>query len=121
MGGARFGDPSPPHQLRDAGRRDVWTPPAPRGVPLMFLADGALPAPRKQRRWWPLGKLTEYPLWEVAGAPSGSPALAPRPPRPLLEGLVGIALSGDVAARPPLFCLHHFVDHRPKIPTGFVP
>ena len=87
----------------------------------MFLADGALPAPRKQRRWWPLEKLTEYPLWEVAGAPSGSPALAPRPPRPLLEGLVGIALSGDVAARPPLFCLHHFVDHRPKIPTGFVP
>jgi hypothetical protein len=61
MGGARFGDPSPPHQLRDAGKRlDA-------SDALMFPADGALRTPRKKRRWWPLGKLTEYLLWEVAG------------------------------------------------------
>lgn len=61
MGGARFGDPSPPHQLRDAGKRlDA-------SDALMFPADGELPISRKKRRWWPLGKLTEYPLWEVAG------------------------------------------------------
>jgi hypothetical protein len=60
MGGARFGDPSPPHQLREAGARldgcDA----------LMFPAAGALPAPQKQRGGWPARKLTEYPLWEVA-------------------------------------------------------
>ena len=44
MGGARFGDPSPPHQLREAGKRlDA-------SDALMFPADGALPAPRKQRQ-----------------------------------------------------------------------
>jgi hypothetical protein len=51
-------------------------------------------------------------------ARSVAPALAPCP---ILEGLVSSALGGDVTARPPLFCLHHFVDHRPKILTGFLP
>ena len=51
-------------------------------------------------------------------ARSVAPALAPCP---VLEGLVSIALGADVTARTSLFCLHHFVDHRPKILTGFVP
>jgi hypothetical protein len=46
----------------------------------------------------------------------------PLPPsRPVLEGVVGIALAGDLTARSPSFCLHHFVDDRPKILTAFVP
>jgi hypothetical protein len=86
---------------------------------LMFPAAGALLAPRKPRGWWLRGKLTEYPLWEVAGERDRWHQRWPL--GPVLEGFVGIALSGDVAARPPLFCLHHFVDHRPKILTGFIP
>jgi hypothetical protein len=52
---------------------------------------------------------------------SAAPVLAPCLPRPCLEGVVDIARRGDVAARPSLFCLHHFVDRRPKILTGFLP
>ena len=101
-----------PHQLREAGTRlDASNA-------LRFPAAGALPAVRKRRGWWLQRKLTEYSLWEVAGARSVAPALAPCP---VLEGLVSSALGGDVTARPPLFCLHHFVDHRPKILTGFLP
>jgi hypothetical protein len=113
MGGARFGDPSPPHQLREAGARldgcDA----------LMFpsrwrAASGPEAAGRvggeKVDRISLMGS-----RWR---ARSVAPALAPCP---VLEGLVSSALGGDVPARPPLFCLHHFVDHRPKILTGFLP
>jgi hypothetical protein len=113
MGGARFGDPSPPHPLREAGgtsgrlrRLDVpsrWRAASASeaaGVVAVEKVDRiSLMGSRQRTR-------------------SVAPALAPQP---VLEGFVGIALSGDVAARPPLFCLHHFVDHRPKILTGFVP
>jgi hypothetical protein len=75
MGGARFGDPSPPHQLREAGgaRLDV-------SDALMFAAAGALPAPRKPRGWWPWRKLTEYPLWEVDSARDQWPQRLPLSP-----------------------------------------
>ena len=116
MGGARFGDPSPPHQLRDAGKRlDA-------SDALMFPADGAAADTSEEAEVVAVRKVDRISLMGSSRRTrSVAPALAPRLPRPFLEGLVGIALSGDVAARPPLFCLHHFVDHRPKILTGFVP
>ena len=93
MGGARFGDPSPPHQLR-------WR------AASASEATGTVA----------VEKVDRISLMGSRGrAPSVAPALAPCPV------LDSIALGADLTARPPLFCLHHFVDHRPKILTGFVP
>jgi hypothetical protein len=62
------------------------------------------------------------PLLNRTMLPSG-PCPPPPAVRPglFLEHLIGITFATRVATGPLSFGLHHFVDHCPKIFTGFVP